>query len=98
MTIDRRYKGTSKRIIVAWKVFYREEDGMLRPQFYHTSLIIKRRKWIGPSRRPGFHAYKKRPSHTVGYPYVTKKVLLRGLLGEGPYHYTAKYLWVGKKP
>ena len=93
MRVDKRYKGTGRKVYVAWKVFYREEDGTLRPQFYRTNLTIKRRRWVGPSKRPGFHAHKKRP-HYPGYPYIVRKVLLRGLLGRSCQHYTARYLWV----
>lgn len=93
MKVDKRYKGKGTTIYTAWKVFNVGSCGELRPQFFSTYYRFRRREWNGPTRRPGFHAYKKRPYYP-GWPFKVKKVRLKGLLGQSHYHYTAKYLWV----
>ena len=92
MRVERRYKGKGRKVYTGWKVFLRD-GSKLRPQFQHRYMHFERKCWTGPTSRPGFHICKKRPAPS-GFPYVTRRVLIKGLLGESPYHYTARYLWV----
>ena len=103
MTVDKRYKGTSKRVIVAYKVFCTTDPLWYGPQRIGLSSLIryyhfKRKAWNGPTKQPGFHAYKTR-YRAAAYDWrrestVVRRVLLKGIMGESKTHYTARYLWV----
>ena len=92
MRVERRYKGKGRTLYVGGKVFLLTHKE-LHPQFQHRDMTFKHKCWNGPTRRPGFHVWKKRPCYR-NYPYVIKKVVVKGLLGQSSIHYTARYLWV----
>ena len=98
MRLDRRYKGRSTKQIVAWKVFQTDESERNSLTALFAYFRFKRHKWNRSSRGPGFHVYKTKQEAMLNRPswckYVVRRVRIKGLLGESPLHYTARYLWV----